>query len=225
MFAPPLPSEKSTLRRRLRALRNRIPPTQRKSAARRIERLAVGTRFLARGRRIGFYMPSKGEADILPLLNRALWMGVECYLPVVPPRAGRWHGRKRLWFTRLGDVQRHWSLNRYGIPEYGLRHDRRRVWRLDVLFLPMIGFDAEGYRMGMGGGYYDASLAYLARRRVWRRPRLVGVAFDLQGVVRLPRDPWDIPLDAVITERKVYRFRNRVPDHLADSASPAWETQ
>ena len=200
-------SEKTRLRRQLRALRDCVPATLRRKAGRQMMRLAVGSRLLARRRRIGFYIPAKGEADVLPVLERALEMGVECYLPAVPPRAGNWHGRKRLWFTQLGEEQRHWSLNRYGILEYGPPHGRRRARHLDVLFLPLIGFDAEGYRMGMGGGYYDASLAFLSRRRFWLRPRLVGLAFELQRVERLPRDPWDIPLNAVITEAGVYRFR------------------
>ena len=60
--------------------------------------------------------------------------------------------------------------------------------------------------MGMGGGYYDASLAYLSRRQHWHRPRLVGVGFEIQKCDHIPEDPWDIRLDAVITERGVYRF-------------------
>ncbi len=66
--------------------------------------------------------------------------------------------------------------------------------------MPLIGFDAHGGRIGMGGGYYDASLAFLAVRRVWRRPRLIGVAFSAQEVEYIPLDPWDIPLDGILTE-------------------------
>ena len=60
--------------------------------------------------------------------------------------------------------------------------------------------------MGMGGGYYDTSLAYLARRRHWRKPLLVGVAFEAQRVDALPHDPWDIPVDAVMTEAGCHVF-------------------
>lgn len=75
--------------------------------------------------------------------------------------------------------------------------------------MPLLGFDRQGYRMGMGGGYYDSSLAFLARRRHWRRPKLIGLAFEAQARDRLPTDPWDIPLDAVITERGLHRFKRR----------------
>ena len=77
---------------------------------------------------------------------------------------------------------------------------------LDLVLVPLVGFDGAGNRLGMGGGFYDRSFAFLGQRR-WRRPRLVGVAFDLQRVDRLPRRAWDVPLDAVASERGCYRFR------------------
>mgnify|MGYP001765702845 CR=1 FL=1 len=153
-------------------------------------------RLLARKRRIGFYVPAKSEIDVLPLLDRAVSMGADCYLPVVPGR-----GLRKLWFIRLGDRPT-WVLNRYGIPEYQPPSARKvRAYQLDILFMPLLGFDAHGWRIGMGGGYYDASLAKLSRRRHWHRPRLVGVAFSVQQVDKVPHDPWDVPLNGVLTER------------------------
>lgn len=193
--------DKLALRRQLRGIRQGIPDALRKQAGRAIVRLAQRHGLLARKRSLGLYIPAKGEVDCLPLLNRALWLGAECYLPVVP------RARQRmLWFSRLDEAP-HWRVNRYGIPEYGHRRSAHvRASELDILFLPLMGFDAEGFRMGMGGGYYDASLAYRARRRHWHKPRLIGLAFEAQRVERLPRDPWDVPLDAVITERAYHRF-------------------
>lgn len=197
------PAAKNELRRQLRRTRNAVSDQLRTHAARRALHVALRQRLLHRKRRAGFYIPAKGEFDCLPLLDRALHMGMACYLPMVPMSH-----QKKLWFSLLGEGP-HWALNRYGIPEY-VRHDGRiRASRLDVLFMPLLGFDEEGYRMGMGGGYYDSSLAYLARRRHWHRPRLVGLAFEAQGVDRLPVDPWDIPLDAIITERGCRLFGRR----------------
>jgi 5-formyltetrahydrofolate cyclo-ligase len=172
-----------------------MSPAERHTAALSLVSHALRQRLLARKRRIGFYIPAKSEIDVLPLLDRALSMGVDCYLPIVPGR-----GRRKLWFIQLGD-RPSWVLNRYGIPEY--RHitaHKARAYQLDLLFMPLLGFDARGWRIGMGGGYYDASLAKLGRRRHWRRPRLVGVAFSEQQVDRVPNDPWDIPLSGVLTE-------------------------
>ncbi|MDD4881197.1 MAG: 5-formyltetrahydrofolate cyclo-ligase [Gallionellaceae bacterium] len=201
-LSPPSP-DKTAVRNRLRKVRLGIPADARRQAGRAITRFALAHGLLASKRRLGLYIPAKSELDCLPLLNRALWLGAECYLPVVPRARQR-----QLWFSRLGKGP-HWGLNRYGIPEYGHRQSRRlRAADLDILFLPLLGFDESGYRMGMGGGYYDASLAFLARRRHWHKPRLIGLAFEAQKVARLPTDPWDIPLDAVITERRYYRFSN-----------------
>lgn len=201
MIEPVTAPDKAALRQALRGLRAGLPDDFRRAAAERIARQGLALRLIASGRRIGFYMPAGDELNCLPLLDRALWLGAECYLPVVPQR-----GRKKLWFTRLGDG-RHWTTNRYGIAEYGLRHDRYRATWLDLLFLPLLGFDARGYRVGMGGGYYDASLAHLARQRHWRRPRLIGLAYACQEVAGLTPDPWDVPLDGVLTEAGFRRFR------------------
>lgn len=188
--------EKSALRRALRARRAAVPPALRRVAGLRLIRHALRRRLLARKRRIGFYMPSKNEIDVLPLLDRARFMGVDCYLPIVPGR-----GHRKLWFIRLGD-QAAWTVNRYGIPEYQHARARKvRATQLDIVFMPLLGFDDGGRRVGMGGGYYDASLARLGKRQVWPQPRRVGVAFASQQVDRIPNDVWDIPLSGILTER------------------------
>lgn len=196
MTPPDSPQDKAKLRRLLRARRKSIGRSERRAASRALVKFALRHRLLAKGRRIGLYMPTNSEIDVLPLLRRARAMRANVFLPVVPQR-----GRKRMWFSELGEHDA-WQTNRYGIPEY--RHplaSRVRARRLDLLFMPMLGFDARGYRLGMGGGYYDASLAYLKPFLRWRRPRVVGVAFSVQELARVPNDPWDVPLDAVLTDR------------------------
>jgi 5-formyltetrahydrofolate cyclo-ligase len=188
--------DKAALRSELRAQRAAVTPRERRTAGRQLIRYALRQHLLARKRRIGFYVPSKNEIDVLPLLAKARRMGVDCYLPIVPGR-----GHRKLWFIRLGDRPA-WFLNRYGIPEYRHPPARRiRAYQLDLLFMPLLGFDSKGWRIGMGGGYYDASLSRLSRRRFWQQPRMVGVAFSLQQVDRIPNDPWDVSVVGVLTER------------------------
>jgi 5-formyltetrahydrofolate cyclo-ligase len=202
-------ANKMALRKQLRARRAAVSPTARHAAGLQLARLALRHCLLARRRRIGFYMPSKNEIDILPLLRTALRMGVTCYLPVVPGRALASAGRRKLWFTRLAGNEKGfdrphpaWVNNRYGIPEYLPRTARWvRARQLDLLFMPLLGFDSQGWRIGMGGGYYDASLAHLRQRQHWRRPHLIGVAFSVQEIVKVPNDPWDVRLDGILTER------------------------
>lgn len=189
---------KSALRRQLKAARNAHSPAARHQAARASLRLALRHGLLLRAHRIGLYLPHGGEFDSSYLLNQALLMQRECYLPVLPPR-----GR----VMRFGQVGRATKMrnNRYGIAE---PQDAKplRARQLDLLLLPLVGFDHQGYRLGMGGGFYDATLAFMRHRRSWRKPRLVGIAYECQRVETLPHDTWDMPLDAVLTERQLYRF-------------------
>jgi 5-formyltetrahydrofolate cyclo-ligase len=74
-----------------------------------------------------------------------------------------------------------------------------------------VGFDGECNRLGMGGGFYDRTLAYLRQRTHWRRPRLIGIAHACQRLDRIDPRPWDIPLDGVATEERIYWRRGRRP--------------
>ena len=190
--------DKISLRRRFRQARAALPPAARRSAARAALRIALRQGLLLRGRRWGFYLPVNGEFDVLPLINQALWMGKQCYLPVIPRRPGR-----PLGFVRL-DGRQGVGKNRYGIAEpHGRRVPARR---LEVLVLPLVAFDDAGHRLGMGGGYYDATLAH-QRRTGWPRPWRLGLAYECQRAETLPAEPWDVDLNALLTEARLRRFR------------------
>ena len=195
--------DKYTLRRQLKAARNALTPAERRHAARAALRQALRQGLLLRARRIAFYLPQGGEFDVHPLLDQALCMRLECYLPVLPRRG------RVMRFGRVGHATRMKS-NRYGIPE-PVDAKPLRAHQLDLLLMPLVGFDLQGHRLGMGGGYYDATLAFMQHRRLWRKPRLVGVAYECQRADALPHDPWDMPLDAVLTERTLYRFGPGTP--------------
>jgi 5,10-methenyltetrahydrofolate synthetase len=70
----------------------------------------------------------------------------------------------------------------------------------DHVLLPMLGWDADGYRLGYGGGFFDRTLAALARR-----PRVIGVAYEQAYLKTIHPQPHDIPVDFVVTERGAYR--------------------
>jgi 5-formyltetrahydrofolate cyclo-ligase len=192
---------KPALRRQLKSARNAYSPAARRKAARASLRLALRHGLLLRARRIGVYLPHGGEFDAQFLITQIQLMRRECYAPVLPQRG------RVLRFARLARDTR-MTHNRFGIAE---PVDARplRARQLDLLLLPLVGFDHEGYRLGMGGGFYDATLAFMRHRRNWRKPRLVGIAYECQRVESLPHDPWDMPLDAVLTERQLYRYASR----------------
>ncbi len=166
-------------------------------------RLAISSPAFRNSGRIGVYLPNDGEMDPRPLLRRAWSMGKRCYLPVLDPL-----GSNRLWFVpyRAGDALR---INRYGIPEP--THPARarvRAGALDLILAPLVAFDRHGHRLGMGGGYYDRSLAFLRHRRHWRRPRLYGLAFEFQRVKRLRAAAWDVALDGCFSEVRRHDFHH-----------------
>lgn len=150
-------------------------------------------------RRIASYVPTDGEIDTDPIVERALQLGKRCYLPVLSRI-----NHDRLWFAPR-TTNTDYVLNRYGILE-PLVASRLlvRAQDLDLILLPLVGFDEHGNRLGMGGGFYDRSLEFLTRRHRWRKPRLIGLAFDSQKVDTLPQESWDVPLDAVVTDRATY---------------------
>lgn len=78
--------------------------------------------------------------------------------------------------------------------------------QIDVVLLPLVAFDSAGNRMGQGGGYYDRAFAHRLYQHAPIKPLLVGVAHHFQQVDQLQSRAWDVPLDAIITDRKLVRF-------------------
>lgn len=187
---------RNELRRSLRQQRRALTPHQRHEASIALDRRLGRHPLFLRSRHIAFYLPNDGEMDLSPLIQRAQAMGKKCYLPVLSPL---YHNR--LWFAPFHDASE-LVLNRFGIPEpIGNWAGMRPAWTLDLVLTPLVAFDSDGNRLGMGGGYYDRTLAYLARRQHWRKPHLLGTAYAFQQVEGLPHEPWDVPLHGVVTER------------------------
>lgn len=150
-------------------------------------------RPLARARRIAAYMAVDGEVDCATFLAQAQARGRETFLPVL-------HGQKLMFAPAPAGVAL--VENRFGIPEPA--HGAGcwlRVMDIDVVLMPLVAFDEQGRRLGMGGGYYDRSLRFTANRDGWRRPWLIGLAHEFQRVDAINAQRWDVPLHAVVTER------------------------
>lgn len=193
----------SQIRREMRAQRLQLTPQTLQRHSRQLLRLASNFKAFRHSHRIAFYMASRGEIDPRPLMTLALKAGKRVYLPMLRRRP-----MNSLWFAsyRPGD---HLNRNRFDIPE-PVMHNSRIVmpWSIDMVFVPLVAFDTSGNRLGMGAGYYDRTFAFKCRRSHWHGPKLIGLAHDFQRVDQLIKQAWDIPLDAVITERAIYRFQN-----------------
>jgi len=197
-----LDTERAALRKLLRSKRRAIPGAARASAARQVAREIARTRWLKPGRHIGLYLSMPEELDTAPLLALARARGCTIALPrVVAKRQGR---------MRFYDLRGTPRKGAFGILE-PLATKNRPVRELDVVFVPLVGFDPQGNRMGMGRGFYDSCFAFRRLLRHWRRPLLVGVAFDAQCVPALPVETHDVPLDAIVTESSLRRIRRVSP--------------
>jgi len=134
------------------------------------------------------YMPIRTEIDPLPALEALHARGTAICMPVVEGPA------RPLVFRR-------WVPGAaMEAGAFGAAIPADRVEMIpDLLVTPLLAFDAEGYRLGYGGGYYDRTLA---RLRALRRTYAVGYAYEGQKVRQVPREPTDQRLDAVVTDRR-----------------------
>lgn len=189
--------EKARLRREMRAKRLALRPAMARAAANRAVRMLWSLPVLAHAQRIALYVPVGGELDCTPLAVQAWHRGRATYLPVVTGDT--------LCFAPFG-ADSELRPNRFGIPEpaTAVRH-WVRARQLDVIVAPLVAFDERTNRLGMGGGYYDRTLAFLKRRSSRRRPYFVALAFEMQKTATLAADAWDVPLDAIVTEERIYR--------------------
>jgi 5-formyltetrahydrofolate cyclo-ligase len=197
----PVPKEKSDLRRTLRAKRQSLSAEDQKLAARSLAANVAGTRLFLVSRRIACYLPNDGEIDTGRVIEHIRRLRKILYLPVLSPLA-----HDRLWFAEAAPKTKLVS-NRFGIPEPAVpARNLVRAQELDLILMPLVGFDDHGNRLGMGGGFYDRSLEFLRHRTRWRKPQVLGIAYDFQRVNGLTPDTWDIPLQGVITDRAVYLY-------------------
>lgn len=188
---------KAQRRRELRATRTAIPPASARQCAIRAARNLLKLPALRRGRHVAVYFATGSELDsdaLITLLHRA---DKRVLVPAIAPGT--------IATMRMIPLDRHAPLRRR---LHGIREPVRRRYtarsRIDVVVLPLLGFDVSGTRLGSGAGYYDR---WLARQRP--RPFCVGYAYSAQETAQLPREPWDQPLDAVCTERRLRHFSRR----------------
>lgn len=201
--AAPLPDHSNLsrpqLRRLLRHNRRALSPAEQRQAAKGLYRQLAQNPLFRRARHVSFYLPMDGEIDPRLLLRAAQKRGKTTYLPVL----SAWP-RTKMVFQRVRPGEK-FKPNRFCIPEPRINARRqRKIWTLDLVLMPLVGFDPEGGRLGMGGGFYDRSLAYRARRKTWRKPVLLGLAHECQKVATLAVASWDVPLAGTVTDKRWY---------------------
>lgn len=196
----PSPS-KAELRRSLLQQRNNLTPLQQQQAALAVCGIITTQAWFQAAKHIAFYFPIAMELDPLPIMRTALAQQKKCYLPVITTLGDHnQQNQNHLLFVPCNtDTQL--VANKFNILEPAPMEHKLALplAELDIIFLPLVGFDQHGNRLGMGAGYYDATLTSL-RSGVTHAPQLIGLAYTFQAVARIPCDPWDITIDGVVTE-------------------------
>lgn len=202
---------RAQLRKKLRVARRELSSEQHEDAAKRIALQLNALPFLNEGTTIAGYLVNDGEVNLKYYIN-SVWQASSkkrFTLPVLHPVC-----KGHLLFLAYNpNTQLIW--NKYNIEEPVLAcKDVVPVTQCDVILMPLVGFDNNGNRLGMGGGYYDRTLSFIQRQigshspLKKRAPKLVGIAHDIQEVDALPIAPWDVPLDAIVTPTRTLHFTN-----------------
>ncbi|MCH8228025.1 MAG: 5-formyltetrahydrofolate cyclo-ligase [Proteobacteria bacterium] len=184
-------TKKSALRNELRARRRQLNESDRLSLDASINHFLAKYIAEQRPATIAAFWPFDGEPNLLPTLAATDQLGTQIALPVIRQSPT---GPSLIFaqWTAATDMKK----NRYGIPE-PYRSPEILLFNIDLLLLPLVGWDESGSRLGMGAGFYDRALAPLNQSEV---PIRTGVAYQLQKVPEVPAEPWDIRLHMLLSE-------------------------
>jgi 5-formyltetrahydrofolate cyclo-ligase len=189
---------KAALRKELRASRRSMSAGDHARSSTAAAKAVMRLPMFAAGKRIALYLPFDRETDTASLIIAARRRGVHIFVPVISDKR---HCRMRFY-----PLEGKTTPGVFGI---AVPHRSGRPvslqW-LNLIVIPMVGVDGEGRRLGLGGGYYDRALAFRHRRRRWKGPRLVGLAFDCQRTNLEFSQPWDVKLNSLATESGIQHF-------------------
>ncbi|WNO08841.1 5-formyltetrahydrofolate cyclo-ligase [Teredinibacter sp. KSP-S5-2] len=187
---------KSHLRQKIRAQRNALSPLKQQIHAKKITKKIVGSGLLRHAKKVAVYLAADGEINTDEIISLCNKNKIKVFLPCI-------QADKTLLFRQLG---KHKTLkkNRFGILEPHISQPQCAIQQLDIIFMPLVAFDRRGNRLGMGGGFYDRTLASDRMRHKYQT-KFVGLAHAIQEIELQPSE-WDVSLDGVVTEREVIWF-------------------
>ena len=178
-----------TERQRLIQARLALPVAQRVAASEEIANQLLALIGDTAGLIVSAYWPLRGEPDLRELLRRLSQLGARCALPLVVEKGQPLAFRE--WHDGCAMARGVWDIP---YPADGA------VVTPNLLLAPVVGFDRKAYRLGYGGGYFDRTLASRSDH-----PRVMGVGYELAELETIHPLAHDIPLDLIVTERRVLR--------------------
>lgn len=207
LFSPVDLIDKKQLRRMLRQNRQQLTPAERRTAEWRINRTLK--QAIRRNKRLAVYVPIGSELRLHEWVKTAQRRGAQLYLPYIERH------QLRLWFTPYPQHisrQRSGSLKKTGIQVPQFNGKKIRMAWLHTVIIPAVGIDAMGTRLGQGGGFYDCSLAHCQRTL---SPKTIAAVFACQTVARLPREPHDARMNAMVSE---YGWHDFMPKRMVSGS-------
>ena len=188
-------TSRAALRKTFTATRERLTGREREDAERAIAAHLIAHPVISAASTVAAFIATRGEVNLAPWFA-AVPAALRIGLPIVAAERGSmsFHACDPRAPERL-------VTNRYGILEPPADAPLLGIAAFDAMLTPLVAFDRQGNRLGMGGGYYDRYLAAADNR-----PYLLGVAFACQQAEALQSEDWDMRLDAVVTENGVLEF-------------------
>ena len=180
------------LRQQLRQRRKDLADNQQVIAAKQLCRHLLRLDCFQKSNHIAIYQAFNGEISLQFFITEAIAQGKQCYLPLLPDSLD-----EPLQFAHY-QPEASMHQNRYGIAEPDFASEPSKIIeieKIDLVLMPLVGFDHQGTRLGMGGGYYDRTFAQRSPHQM-----LIGVAHQCQQVEYLPCRDWDVPVDKVVTD-------------------------
>ena len=189
-------AEIEELRRHNRRLRAELSAERLEQATTALAQRILSLDEFLNARRLAAYFAVNGEIGLDPVIDTALAAGKQVFLPNLDRQALRfapfYHGQKM-------------RTNRFRLSEPDVDDSEMLdPDQLDLVLAPLVVFDAERNRIGMGGGFYDRSFAF-RKHSGHGKPVLIGVAHELQKVDRIVPEEWDVRLDMIVTDRMIYK--------------------
>lgn len=188
------------MRKSMKQKRNQLSLTDRDKASEEACQLLLTSPYYQVSEHIAVYFAQQGEIDPDLMIKTAIAEGKHIYLPVLDPV-----NQQNLLFIRYEPNMR-LVRNQFNILEPMITaHNIIAPKKLDLVIMPLVAFDDRGNRLGMGAGYYDRTFAYL-KINPKQVPILLGFGYDFQHTEKIKAENWDVPLNAVVTEQRVYKF-------------------
>ena len=187
---------KQTLRNRILHRRRQLSPEELDQHSEQIAAHLFKQRYYQQAQHISLYVAFQNEVHTKTILENALSLNKSCYFPVMKKN-------KQLDFFKV-DATTQFAPNKVGILEPEPTQKNNHLFKphhLDLVLVPLVAFDSDCHRLGMGGGYYDATFHF---RKQFEKPIMIGLAYDFQKLSYVPNNNLDVLLDGIVTEKHLY---------------------